>query len=100
MENSTSNSINIDDNTHPKPTDDIQLDIETVTPDTEKEGTPNDQKNNHKAEKSHATSGSTEDEHEPTDDKPEPAEDKPEAQENSEEKSPESPDEEIETTSP
>ncbi|TDQ11542.1 hypothetical protein [Pedobacter metabolipauper] len=32
--------------THPKPTEDVQLDIETVTPDTEKEGLPNDQKNN------------------------------------------------------
>ena len=30
---------------HPKPSEEIQLDIETVTPDTEKDGLPNDQKN-------------------------------------------------------
>ncbi|MET3114833.1 hypothetical protein AAKU52_002572 [Pedobacter sp. CG_S7] len=32
-------------NSHPKPSEDIQLNIETVTPDTEKEGLANDQKN-------------------------------------------------------
>lgn len=47
MENSNSNPQNTDNNSHPKPTEDIHLNIETVTPDTEKEGQPNDQKNNH-----------------------------------------------------
>ena len=32
-------------NTHPKPSEEIQLNIETVTPETEKEGLANDQKN-------------------------------------------------------
>jgi len=32
-------------NTHPKPSEEVQLNIETVTPETEKEGLANDQKN-------------------------------------------------------
>ena len=47
MENSNNNPQNTHNNSHPKPTEDIHLNIETVTPDTEKEGQPNDQKYNH-----------------------------------------------------
>ena len=47
MENSNNNPQNTDNTSHPKPTEDIHLNIETVTPDTEKEGQPNDQKYNH-----------------------------------------------------
>jgi hypothetical protein len=47
MENSKNENINDpNDKPHPKPTDDVGANIETVTPDTEKEGLPNDQKNN------------------------------------------------------
>ncbi|KEQ28078.1 hypothetical protein N180_00110 [Pedobacter antarcticus 4BY] len=35
---------------HPDPTEEIQKNIETVTPDTEKDGKPNDQKNNNSPE--------------------------------------------------
>lgn len=43
------NTDNTPQNTkaHPKPTEDVQMNIETVTPDTEKEELPNDQKHNH-----------------------------------------------------
>lgn len=51
MENSNINPQNKDANSHPKPTDDVQMDIETVTPETEKEGLPNDQKHNHAPER-------------------------------------------------
>ncbi|WP_144009522.1 hypothetical protein [Pedobacter nyackensis] len=47
MENSNSGNINDpNEKPHPKPTDDVGAQIETVTPDTEKEGLPNDQKSN------------------------------------------------------
>ncbi|WP_316740958.1 hypothetical protein [Pedobacter antarcticus] len=35
---------------HPEPAEEIQKEIETVTPDTEKDGKPNDQKNNNSPE--------------------------------------------------
>lgn len=35
---------------HPDPAEEVQKDIETVTPDTEKDGKPNDQKNNNSPE--------------------------------------------------
>lgn len=45
MENSNNENINDpNEKPHPKPTDDVGAQIETVTPDTEKEGLPNDQK--------------------------------------------------------
>lgn len=51
MENSAQNKdLQENKDQHPKATDEIQLDIETVTPDTEKDGLPNDQKNNKKVE--------------------------------------------------
>lgn len=52
MENSENKPQNTEANNHPKPTEEVQMNIETVTPDTEKEGLPNSQENNHKAEKS------------------------------------------------
>lgn len=51
MENSENKPQDTEANNHPKPTEDVQLNIETVTPDTEKEGLPNDQKHNHASEK-------------------------------------------------
>jgi hypothetical protein len=45
MENSSSNTEKDNhDSTHPKPTEDAGAQIETVTPDTEKEGASNDRK--------------------------------------------------------
>lgn len=45
MKNSNNDTIKDQDkNTHPQPTDDAGAEIETVTPDTEKEGAPNDAK--------------------------------------------------------
>jgi len=44
MENFSSSRDKDHDNIHPKPTEDAGAQIETVTPDTEKEGTPNDRK--------------------------------------------------------
>lgn len=49
MEDSTENKETNKDQ-HPKPNEEIQLEIETVTPDTEKEGLPNDQKHNKRLE--------------------------------------------------
>lgn len=43
MENPTKQNEDTNEQ-HPKPTEEIQLDIETVTPDTEKDGLPNDEK--------------------------------------------------------
>jgi len=45
MKNSNNDTIKDQDkNTHPQPTDDAGAEIETVTPDTEKEGAPNEMK--------------------------------------------------------
>lgn len=52
MENKTNTPENTADNNHPKPTDDVQMNIETVIPENEKEGLPNDQEHNHRSEQS------------------------------------------------
>ena len=38
MENSEETTQNTSADNHPKPTEDVQMSIETVTPETEKEG--------------------------------------------------------------
>lgn len=51
MENSAQDKdVQVNKDQHPKASDEIQLEIETVTPDTEKDGLPNDQKNNKQVE--------------------------------------------------
>ena len=52
MENSTDNPQNTEHNKHPKPTDDVQMEIETVIPENEKEGLPNNQEHNHRSDQS------------------------------------------------
>lgn len=49
MENSTQNNQNTDGSNHPKPSDDVQMNIETVIPENEKDGLPNNQEHNHRS---------------------------------------------------
>jgi len=47
MENQEKKKAQPDSSGHPKPSEDVQMNIETVTPETENDGLPNDQKHGH-----------------------------------------------------
>jgi len=67
MENEQEKTTKENTGNHPKPTDDVQLDIETVTPSTEKEIKPEDDAE--EKEQSKTNNGGPEDKGESNDDK-------------------------------